>query len=248
MKNISNPSSNRFWAPVCFGLVLVLSAALNGADRFDITERRAGYFILHMDARQFPQLEMSKGKTGFLFTRSGSHPVGRFTVLDITPGPARGPDLYLCRIQADSPEPGIDAAMVSHAAFASIAEVSRNGMKFRPLPAEPGSFLSVKAVPLRDVSPPDISGVKQLLFAIEAGGTYSAFLIPFGRIRALDLQRYIDFTDPDALYLGTNDGKPCMIYDGENGLAYTELSDTTLRKFRQDLRVPILLRRKENQP
>jgi hypothetical protein len=91
-----------------------------------------------------------------------------------------------------------------------------------------------------------IAGIKNLLYEIEKESPrFSADFIHFSQIRSLGLDKIIDFTDKNKIYLGIVEGKLSMMYQENGVFQYTQISSHTLKKFKNDIFFHVMLEKKE---
>lgn len=222
-----------------------------GEETARIASRRAGYFILPLPTTMIART----GSTGELYLHGHipgiDQPAGSFMVIDIANNQC------LCRIE--TLRPGIDEKKISTAGW-PVKEgfskprqtvlpppvnitLNRQQLLFMPLPGLNGYYLSQKPFPVEHIEPFTIQGIKQMLFRLEAQTQkkFRADFIPFERVNQLELNRLIDFSNKDRVFLGTREGKVCMISREGDIFQATPLSPTTLERFKKDIYIYVLL-------
>ncbi len=208
-------------------------------ETYKITGQRANYFIVKTPLAD----KISGGSRGNLFLAGQNTPVGVFKVLDVNDNEC------LCVIESIAP--GIDSSLISVVSFTpgpglEIPPLMIKGLRFILLADNGKYYLSVPPVPLKTIEPLSIAGIKKLLFEIEKEyPRFSADFIHFSRIETLGLDKVIDFSDKNRIYLGIVDDKLSMIYRENGVFQFTEISSLTLEKFKNDIFFHVLLVQKE---
>lgn len=201
-------------------------------------DRRADYFVIRAPAADPIEI----GSRGYLRTTDRSSPAGTFIVIDRHGGE------YLCRIE--SIQPGVVSTDLKEVSFSRPnsdggTPFKINGIQFRPLPARPGYFLSAQPVPIKNIEPANLAGIKKLLFTIEGRTNkgYEALLVSLEDVSSWNLDRIIDFSDKNIIFLGTREGKLGMIYEEQGIFKHAALSANALEKFRDSIHFFIMLRK-----
>ncbi|MCP4151153.1 MAG: hypothetical protein GY757_25640 [bacterium] len=260
MKNISTRRNNSLSLSLCLSLCLCTCfPPLRATDLLEITEPRAHFFILQTlsinkknnskninknNNKKNNQI-ISPGSNGLLYLDKNSKPAGSFILLD------KSPHQYLCRI--DSLSPGVNKAHLKWAAFTPPNSPQKNIslkiagqiVNFHPLSTTNHYFLSQSPFPLKNISPRNVTGIKEFLYSIEKSlkHLYQADLIRLDQIRPLNLEKYIDFNDNKKVFLGTNDGQVCMVFPENGEFQGTRLSAASLKKFQEDFLFFVLLKK-----
>ena len=220
-------------------LPAILAAHLfPAAQTFKMRDRRADFFLIRAPATE----QIKIGARGYLRTTKQSVAAGTFIVISAHDGE------YLCRIE--SIRPGVASADLKEASFSRFdidgaVPFEIDGIQFRPLPARPGYFLSAQPLPLKNVEPANVAGIKKLLFTIEGltNKGYEALLVSLDDVSIGKLDRIIDFSDKNVIFLGTREGKLGMIYEEQGIYKHAVLSANALEKFRDSIHFFIMLRK-----
>ena len=214
-------------------------------ETYKVTQQRANYFLVKIPlANKIPI-----GTQGNLYPEHQKAPVGTFKVIDVKD------DECLCVIE--SMRPGINTSRISRISFTSgpgqrkskhksLSPLIIKGVRFIHLGGNGTYYLSEPPIPLKTIEPLSAAGIKNLLYQIEEKNhRYRADFLRFTRIRPLGLDKIIDFTDKNKIYLGTVEGKLSMIYQENGVFLYTQISSGTLKKFRNDIFFHVMLEKKE---
>ncbi len=245
MKNILK-KSNKF--PIVLVILTVWWLAhlyLYPVETYKITQQRAHYFIVKTPLTE----TITNGTRGNLYLEDQNTPVGIFKVLEVKDNEC------LCVIESIAP--GIDSSFISEVSFTPGPGMEKSkskpnpplmvkGLRFVHLAGKGEYYLSEPPVPLRTIEPLSIAGIKNLLYEIEKENPrFSADFIGFSQIRSLGLDKIIDFTDKNRIYLGIVEGKLSMIYRENGVFQYTQISSHTLKKFKNDIFFHVMLEKKE---
>lgn len=221
-------------------MLLAITAAncLGGIETYEMTARRAGYFII--TANKSDTIEI--GSRGYILAAHRQSPLGTFVVID------RHGLEYLCEIQSlrpGTPPTGADRASFSRPDSGRTTALGIGGILFRPLAANPDYLLSAQPVPVSSIEPVDTSGIKQRLFAVEqkTGGAYTAELVRLEDVSSWRLNRRIDFSAKNVILLGTREGNLGMIYEEGGVFKHTALSVNALKKFKDTMYFYIILKK-----
>ena len=245
MKNISKKSNNFPIIPVILAVWSLAHLYLYPLETYKITGQRANYFIV-----KTPMTEtITMGRRGNLYLEDQNTPVGMFKVLEIKDNEC------LCIIESIAP--GIDGSRISKISFTPgpgrekskpkvIPPIIIKGVRFIHLAGKGKYYLSEPPVPLKTIEPLSIAGIKNLLYEIEKENSrFSADFIHFSQIHPLGLDKIIDFTNKNRIYLGIVEGKLSMIYRENSVFQYTPISSHTLKKFKNDIFFHVMLEKKE---
>jgi hypothetical protein len=245
MKNILK-KSNKF--PIALVILTVCWLAhfyLYPVETYKITQQRANYFIVKTPLAE----KITSGTRGNLYLEDQNTPVGIFKVLEVKD--------HECLCVIESIGPGIDSSLISKIYFTpgpgqekskhkSFAPLIVKGLRFIHLAGSGKYYLSEPPVPLKTIESLSIAGIKNLLYEIEKENPrFSADFIRFTQIRPLGLDKIIDFTDKNKIYLGIVEGKLSMIYQENGVFQYTRISSYTLKKFKNDIFFHVMLEKKE---
>jgi hypothetical protein len=245
MKNILE-KSNKF--PIAWVILTVCCLAhlyLYPVETYKITGQRANYFIVKIP----PAEKITVGRQGHLYLDNQNTPAGIFKVLEVKDNEC------LCVIE--SMAPGIDRSDISKISFIprpgqekskhkEISPFIVKGVRFIHLVEKGNYYLSEPPVPLKTIEPLSIAGIKNLLYEIEKENPgFSADFIGFSQIGPLGLDKIIDFSDKNRIYLGIVEGKLSMIYQENGVFQYTQISSHTLKKFKKDIFFHVMLEKKE---
>jgi len=228
---------------------------------FEVTQQRADYFIVKINTSPALSAKITIGARGHIYLENRDDPVGTFKVIDVEG------DEYLCVI--DSTRPGSGSSPVHRVSFAFAAEPAagkttlkssgqtialalnvnskRMRFKFKSLSMDGKYYISEKPVPADFIEPLDLTGIKNVLYAMEEDShrQFSANLIRFEQVHPLGLDKIIDFSNKDKIFPGTVEGNLSMIYEENGVLRSTRISSETLRKFKNDVFIHVVLERKE---
>lgn len=248
MKNISKKLSN---SRIIAVLLLALgTVCLYPGETFEISERRAAYFIIRKDNAD----RIKIGSRGNIFDNSSKTPVGTFKVIDVYKSEC------LCLIE--SLAPGINSEDTRLVSFIYVNEkvpqigstslkpgpgrIIVCGIRFTQLSNNTEYYLSNEPFPVQKIEPLNISGIKNILYKIEkeTNNRFSADLVSLERINRLRLNRRFNLTDKNKIFLGVKAGKIGMIYEEGYALQHMEISSDTLLKFKETMFFYIMLRKK----
>jgi hypothetical protein len=245
MKNILK-KSNKF--PIALVIVTMWWLAhlyLYPVETYKITQQRAHYFIVKTPLAE----TITIGTRGNLYLEDQNTPVGIFKVLAV--------ENNECLCVIESIAPGIDSSLISEVSFTPGPGMEKSkskpnpplmvkGLRFVHLVGKSKCYLSEPPVPLKTIEPLSIARIKNLLYEIEKENPrFSADFIRFTQIRSLGLDKIIDFTDKNRIYLGIVEGKLSMIYQENGVFQYTQISSHTLKKFKDDIFFHVMLEKKE---
>jgi len=214
-------------------------------ETYKVTQPRANYFLVKMPLTS----KITIGTRGNLFLENQKAPMGTFKVTDVKD------DECLCVIE--SIRPGIDSSRLSRISFTpgpdqqksknkSLPPLIVKGLRFIHLADNGNYYLSEPPIPLKTIESLSVAGIKNLLYQIEEENhRYRADFIRFTQIRSLGLDKIIDFTDKNRIYLGTVEGKLSMIYQENGVFSYTQISSSTLKKFSNNIFFHVMLEKKE---
>ncbi len=208
-------------------------------ETYKITGQRANYFIVNTPLAD----KISRDTRGNLYLAEQKTPVGIFKVQEVSNNEC------LCVIESIAP--GIDSSRISEVSFTlgpgrEKPPLMVRGLRFIHLAGNGQYYLSVPAVPLETIEPLSIAGIKKLLFEIEKETPrFSADFIRFSQIESLGLDKVIDFSDKNRIYLGIVDDKLSMIYQENGVFQFMQISSHTLVKFKNDIVFHVLLEQKE---
>lgn len=236
MKNISKKKTN----PRTFALLPALLAALtvvsttysHAAKFFPITHQRAGYFLFETTTPDSPET----GARGYLFVKGNDSFIGTCNVID-----THGKEL-LCKVETIAPY--YHRVRLHRVSFDIIeppphktVTLDNRRLLFRGLQGEKNRFISDTPIPLRAVTPLNLSGIKKILYQIEevTGHTYNADLLDFQQVRQWGLNKTVNFAHKDNIYIGTVDGNLCMIFEENGILKHTGISPAALEKFKDHI-------------
>ncbi len=223
-------------------------------ETIEISEQRANYFILKGPPAAIPTI----GTKGTIYGENQVEPLGTFKVIDVD---AAGNE-YLCAADYIRPGVNINNTRFHRAAFVTTREnrdkkkgatyldltVNHKRLRFKRLTAYNHGkyYLSDKAIPMKTIKPTNITGIKNLLFEIEADAQeqFSANLINFAQIQPLGLTKIIDFADKNKIFLGTVEGNLSMIFEENGVLQSTRISSAALKKFKDDMVFHVVLEKK----
>jgi hypothetical protein len=239
MKKISR-KSNKF--PIALVILTVWWPAhlyLYPVETYKITQPRANYFIVKTPLAE----KITSGMRGNLYLEDQNTPVGIFKVLEVKANE--------CLCVMESIAPGIDSSRISKVSFIPAPGMEKpplmvKGLRFIHLAGSGKYYLSEPPVPLETIVPLSITGIKNLLYEIEKENPrFSADFIRFSQIGPLGLDKVIDFSDKNKIYLGIVEGKLSMIYQENGVFQYTRISSHTLEKFKNDIIFYVMLEKKE---
>lgn len=245
MKNILKKSNKFPIARVTLTVWWLVHLYLYPVETYKITHQRANYFIVKTPLAD----KITNGTRGNLYLEDKSTPVGIFIVLEVKDNEC------LCMIESIGP--GIDSSLISEISFTPgpgqrksqhkpLAPLIVKGLRFIHLVDSGKYYLSEPPVPLKTIEPLSIAGIKNLLYEIEKENPrFSADFIGFSQIRSLGLDKIIDFTNKNRIYLGIVEGKLSMIYRENGVFQYTRVSSHTLKKFKNDIFFHVMLEKKE---
>jgi hypothetical protein len=246
MKNILKKSNKIPIALVILTVWWLAHLCLYPLETYKITQQRANYFIVKTPLAE----KITSGMRGNLYLEDQNTPVGIFKVLEVKDNEC------LCMIE--SIVPGIDSSRISGISFTPgpgqekskhkpLPPLIVKGLRFIHLAGNGKYYLSEPPVPLKTIEPLSIAGIKNLLYQIEEENLrYRADFIRFSQIRPLGLDKIIDFTGKNRIYLGTVAGKLSMIYRENNVFQYTQISSSTLKKFRNDIFFHVMLEKRKD--
>jgi hypothetical protein len=239
MKKISR-KSNKF--PIALVILTVWWPAhlyLYPVETYKITQPRANYFIVKTPLAE----KITSGMRGNLYLEDQNTPVGIFKVLEVKANE--------CLCVMESIAPGIDSSRISKVSFIPAPGMEKSplmvkGLRFIHQAGSGKYYLSEQPVPLVTIQPLSITGIKNLLYEIEKENPrFSADFIRFSQIGPLRLDKVIDFSDKNKIYLGIVEGKLSMIYRENGVFQYTPISSHTLEKFKNDIIFYVMLEKKE---
>lgn len=245
MKNILKKSNKFPIALVILTVWFLVHLCLYPVETYKITQQRANYFIVKIPMAK----KITMGRRGNLYLEDQNTPVGIFRVLEVKDNEC------LCAIESIAP--GIDSSRISEISFTPGPgqEKSKHkptpplilkGVRFIHLARNGKYYLSEPPVPLKNIEPLSITGIKNFLYEIEKENPrFSADFIGFTQIRTLGLDKIIDFTDKNKIYLGIMEGKLSMIYQENGVFQHTQISSHTLKKFKNDIFFHVMLETKE---
>ncbi len=245
MKNILKKSNK---IPIVLVILTVWWLAhlyLYPIETYKITGQRAHYFIVKTPLAK----TITSGTRGNLYLEDQKPPVGIFKVLEVKDNE--------CLCVMESIAPGIDSSRITEVSFTAgpgkekskskpIPPLMVKGLRFIHLAGNSKYYLSEPPVPLKTIESLSTAGIKNLLYEIEKEDPrFSADFIHFTQIHPLGLDKIIDFTDKNRIYLGIVEGKLSMIYQENGVFQYTQISSHTLKKFKNDIFFHVMLEKKE---
>jgi hypothetical protein len=245
MKNLLRKLNKFSVAWVILTVWWITQLHLYPQETYKVTQQRANYFLVKIPLTK----NVTIGSRGNLFLEHQKAPVGTFKVTDVKD------DECLCVIESIRPD--IDNSRISRISFTpdpalqkskhkSLPPLIIKGVRFIHLAENGKYYLSESPIPLKTIEPLSVAGIKHLLYQIEEKNhRYRADFIRFTQIRPLGLDKIIDFTDKKRIYLGTVEGKLSMIYKENGVFLYTQISSSTLKKFRNDIFFHVMLEKKE---
>lgn len=214
-------------------------------ETYKVTQQRANYFLVKIPLTD----KITIGTRGNLYLEHQKRPVGTFKVTDVKD------DECLCVIESIRPD--IDNSRISRISIIPAPGQQKSkhkspplliikGVRFIHLAGNGRYYLSEPPVPLKTIEPLSVAGIKNLLYQIEEENhSYRADFIRFTQIRPLGLDKILDFSDKNRIYLGTVEGKLSMIYQENGVFLYTQISSSTLKKFRNNIFFHVMLEKKE---
>lgn len=241
MKNILEKSNKFPIIRVILTVWWLVHLYLYPIETYKITGLRANYFIVKTPMAE----KITMGRRGNLFLEDQNTPVGIFKVLEVKDNEC------LCVIESMSP--GIDSSRISKISFTPGPDQEKSKLKVIPpiivkevrfthLVGNDKYYLSLPPVPLITIEPLSIAGIKNFLYEIEKENSrFSADFIRFSQIHPLGLDKIIDFTDRNRIYLGIVEGKLSMIFQENGVFQYTQISSHTLKKFKNDIFFHVML-------
>jgi hypothetical protein len=239
MKNILEKSTKFFTAWIIIMTWWLGHLYLYPVKTYKITQPRANYFIV----KTSPGDKITNGTRGNLYLEDQNTPVGIFKVLEVKDNE--------CLCVMEPVAPGIDSSRISKVSFIPAPGMEKSplmvkGLRFIHLAGSGKYYLSEPPVPLETIVPLSITGIKNLLYEIEKENPrFSADFIRFSQIGPLGLDKVIDFSDKNKIYLGIVEGKLSMIYRENGVFQYTPISSHTLEKFKNDIIFYVMLEKKE---
>jgi hypothetical protein len=239
MKNILEKSTKFSIAWIILTVWWLGYLCLYPVETYKITQPRANYFIVKTP----PADKITNGTRGNIYLEDQNTAVGIFKVLEVKDNEC------LCVIESIAP--GIDSSLISEISFTpgpgrEKSPLIVKGMRFIHLAGNGKYYLSEPPVPLKTIEPLSITGIKNLLYEIEKENSlFGADFIRFTQIQPLGLDKIIDFTDKNRIYLGIVEGKLSMIYRENGVFQYTKISSHTLKKFKNDIFFHVMLEKKE---
>jgi hypothetical protein len=239
MKNILEKSIKFFITWIILTVWWLGHPYIYSIETYKITGQRANYFIVKTPLAK----KLTNGTRGNLYLEDQNTPVGIFKVLELNDNE--------CLCVMESIAPGIDSSLISEVSFTPGTAQEKpplmiKGLRFIHLAGNGKYYLSEPPVPLKTIEPLSIAGIKNLLYEIEKENPrFSADFVRFSQIHPLGLDKIIDFSDKNRIYLGIVEGKLSMI-SRENGVfQYTLISSHTLKKFKNDIFLHVMLENKE---
>jgi hypothetical protein len=241
MKNILVKSNKLPIILVVLTVWWLANLCLYPLETYKITGQRANYFIVKIPGAE----NITMGRRGNLYRENNNTPVGKFKVLEVKDNEC------LCVIESIAP--GIDSSRISKISFTPgpgqeksklkvIPPIIIKGVRFIHLVGKDKYYLSKPPVPLKTIEPLSIAGIKNFLYEIEKENSrFSADFIHFSQIHSLGLDKIIDFTDKNRVYLGIVEGKLSMIFLENGVFQYTQISSHTLKKFKNDIFFHVML-------
>lgn len=245
MKNILEKSTKFSIAWIILTMWWLGHLYLYPMKTYEITQQRANYFIVKTPLA----VKITSGMRGNLYLEDQNTPVGIFKVLEVKDNE--------CLCVMESIAAGIDSSRISKVSFIpapgmetskqkAIPPLMVKGLRFIHLAGSGKYYLSEPPVPLETIEPLSITGIKNLLYEIEKENPrFSADFIRFSQIGPLGLDKVIDFSDKNKIYLGIVEGKLSMIYRENGVFQYTRISSHTLEKFKNDIIFYVMLEKKE---
>lgn len=248
MKNISKKLSK--FTGIAFLLLALGTLYLYPIQTYRVSERRADYFIV----KEVNTGKIKIGSAGNIFNNRSENPIGTFKVIDVYQNEC------LCLIE--SVEPGINIDEIHRVSFINLPEqaiknlslsskpgadkIIVKGIRFSRLSDHKEYYLSLKPVPAHAINPLNIAGIKKILFQIEeeTDNRFSADLLSLAHINQLGLEKRLDFSDKERIFLGAAAGKLVMIYEEGNILQHMEISSAALAKFKENMFFFIILKKK----